>query len=356
MSYKVEELLDLMVTEGASDLHLQVGVPPSMRVDGKLYPVNGPDLKAKDTERLVDCLSTKEQKERLLACGDCDFAYDYKEKQRFRVSTLKSQGSLGAVLRHLPEKKLSLENIGFSDFIFDLLKRPRGLILLTGPTGSGKTTTLAAMLEWINQNRAGHIITVEDPIEYIFEHKSSIVTQKEVGEDVPDFAGSLRSVLRQDPDVIMVGEMRDHETMRAAITAAETGHLVFSTLHTTGAARTVDRIIDSFPPEAREEIRVKLSSSILAVISQTLVPLNDQAGRVAAFEIMIRTDAISALIRDNKSYRIYSEIQTGGKLGMITLDAHLKFLYTEGLIGAEEVLERCEYPEEMRTFLETMQV
>jgi twitching motility protein PilT len=244
---------------------------------------------------------------------------------------------------------MSLEQIGLPPSIKDLLFRPRGLILVTGPTGSGKTTTLASMVDVINQERDCHIITIEDPIEYYHPHKKSIVTQREIGVDVPDFAEALRRGLRQDPDVMLVGEMRDLETMEAAITAAETGHLVFATLHTTGAARTVDRIVDAFPTDQQEQIRTQLASSILAVISQLLLVRNDAKGRVACFEIMISTPSIQALIRDNKTFRITSDIQTGAKFGMVTLDANLMGLYERGLISYGDLVTKAQDPQSILT-------
>jgi twitching motility protein PilT len=237
--------------------------------------------------------------------------------------------------------------LGLPDRIKELLVRPRGLILITGPTGSGKSTTLASMMNWINENVEGHIITVEDPIEYFHQHKKCIVTQREVGVDVPSFSEAIRGALRQDPDVIMVGEMRDLDTIEAAVSAAETGHLVFGTLHTTGAARTVDRIVDAFPSNAKDQIRTQLATSIVAVISQALCR-KIGGGRIASYEIMIITDSISALIRDNKTYRITSDIQTGGHLGMITLDSHLMNLYARGLISGETAIEKALFVDEMR--------
>jgi twitching motility protein PilT len=263
---------------------------------------------------------------------------------RFRVSVFKAKGNHGLVLRQIPNKLMSLEQIGLPPSIKDLLFRPRGLILVTGPTGSGKTTTLASMIDVINQERDAHIITIEDPIEYYHPHKKSIVTQREIGVDVPDFAEALRRGLRQDPDVMLVGEMRDLETMEAAITAAETGHLVFATLHTTGAARTVDRIVDAFPTDQQEQIRTQLASSILAVISQLLLVRNDGKGRVACFEIMISTPSIQALIRDNKTFRITSDIQTGAKFGMVTLDSNLMALYERGVISYGDLITKAQDP------------
>jgi twitching motility protein PilT len=249
-------------------------------------------------------------------------------------------------LRRIPNQILSLEQIGLPQTVRQLLNAPRGLILVTGPTGSGKTTTLASMIDVINATTEGHIMTIEDPIEYYHDHKRGVVNQREIGTDVPNFAEGLRRALRQDPDVILVGEMRDLETMETAVTAAETGHLVLSTLHTTGAARTVDRIIDSFPDHQQEQIRVQVSVNLRAVISQLLIPRLDGRGRVAAFEIMINTPSIAALIRDNKTFRIPTDLQTGSKYGMMTLEASLVQLYLDGIIAYEEVLNKAQDPEQ----------
>jgi twitching motility protein PilT len=274
-----------------------------------------------------------------------DFGYQFDERGRFRVSIFYQKQSVGMVCRLIPSRLMTLEDIGLPAAVKDLLFKPRGLILVTGPTGSGKTTTLASMINIINEVRDCHIITVEDPIEYLHNSKKSIVTQREIGDDVPSFSEALRRGLRQDPDVMLVGEMRDLETMEAAITAAETGHLVFATLHTTGAARTVDRIVDAFPTDQQETIRIQLASTLAAVISQLLLIRADKPGRVAAFEIMITTPSIQTLIRDNKTFRITSDIQTGAKFGMMTLDSHLIQLYEKGLIGYEEVITSAQDPE-----------
>jgi twitching motility protein PilT len=258
---------------------------------------------------------------------------------------LKTKGNVGVVLRQIPTELMSLEKIGLPPQIRELLFKPRGLVLVTGPTGSGKTTTLASMINVINQERDCHIITIEDPIEYYHQHNKSIVTQRELGVDVPSFKEALRRALRQDPDVILVGEMRDLETMEAAITAAETGHLVFATLHTTGAANTVDRIVDAFPTDQQEQVRTQLAAGIVAVISQLLLVRQDQPGRVAAFEIMISTPSIRSLIRENKTFRLASDIQTGAKYGMITLDAHMLALYRAGQIGYEDLITKAQDPE-----------
>ncbi len=339
---QMEDLLDLVVREEASDLHLAVNAPPVLRVHGGLHPIDSEPLRPEDTERLMRAITSEDNIQRVREQGGCDFGFGFGNRARFRVSVFRQKGCFGLVLRQIPSRLMTLEEIGLPPQIRELLYLPRGLILVTGPTGSGKTTTLASMINIINENRDCHIITIEDPIEYYHEHKKSIVTQREVGVDVGSFREALRRALRQDPDVILVGEMRDLETMEAAITAAETGHLVFATLHTTGAARTVDRIVDAFPTDQQEQIRTQLASTLKAVISQVLLPRIDKPGRVAAFEVMISTPAIEALIRDNKTFRIKSDIQTGGRLGMFTLDDSLLAHYQAGRISYEELVMKCD--------------
>ena len=343
----MDDLLALAVEEGASDLHLAVGLPPTMRISGSLVPLDSSPLTPDDTERMMREITPAIHQEGLAKVNGADFGMAYKDLARFRVSIFRQKGHVGLVLRQIPTRMLTLEQIGLPAQLKDLLFKPRGLILVTGPTGSGKTTTLASMINIINQERDCHIITIEDPIEYYHTHKKSVVTQREIGVDVPSFSEALRRALRQDPDVILVGEMRDLETMEAAITAAETGHLVFATLHTTGAARTVDRIVDAFPTNQQEQIRTQLSTSIVAVISQALMPRKDAPGRIAAFEIMIATPSIRALIRDNKTFRITSDIQTGAKWGMQTLDSHLIELWRAGKISYEEMVTKAQDTEEL---------
>ncbi len=335
---QMSDLLDLVIEEGASDLHIGVGLPPVLRLHGRLQPIDTDPLKAEDTERLMKSFTPPEHQKRLAENGGTDFGFGHHDRGRFRVSVFRQKGMIGIVLRLIPSRLLTLEEIGLPPGLKELLYKPRGLVLVTGPTGSGKTTTLASMINVINETRDVHIITVEDPIEYYHPHKKSVITQREVGVDVPGFGEALKRGLRQDPDVILVGEMRDLETIQAAITAAETGHLVFATLHTTGAARTVDRIVDAFPMEQQNQVRTQLASSLEAVISQLLLVRNDHPGRVAAFEIMVATPAIRSLIRDNKTFRITSDIQTGAKFGMMTLDDHLVDLFEHGIIGYEEVI------------------
>jgi twitching motility protein PilT len=355
MSIDMTELLQLVVDEGVSDLHIEVGAPPTVRLHGGLTPLEVDPLTPEDTERMVKAIASETQLQQIQSNGSVDFGFSFGDKARFRVSSFKQKGYFGTVLRQIPNKLLTMEQIGLPNSIKDLLYRPRGLVLVTGPTGSGKSTTLASMVNIINQERDCHIITIEDPIEFYHNHKRSMIIQREIGVDTPSFKDALRRALRQDPDVILVGEMRDLETMEAAVSAAETGHLVFATLHTTGAARTVDRIVDAFPTNQQAQIRTQLASSLLAVISQVLLPRDDKPGRVAAFEIMVMTPSIQALIRDNKTFRITSELQTGAKYGMNTLDAHLMDLYLNKVISYTELITAAQDPDSTTEKLKAMQ-
>ena len=341
----MSDLLQLVVSEGASDLHIRVGTSPTIRVHGILHRVEGPSLTPETSEELMRSITSEEHIQQVRERGGADFAFAFGEAARFRVSVFKEKGNFGMVLRQIPSKMLTFEQIGLPESVKDLLYKPRGLILVTGPTGSGKTTTLASLLNLVNETREEvHLITVEDPIEYYHKQKKALITQREVHVDVPNFAEALRRALRQDPDMILVGEMRDLETIEAAITAAETGHLVFGTLHTTGAAKTIDRLTNAFPSNQQEMVRIQLSTVLQAVISQLLIPRIDKPGRVAAFEIMINTPSIAALIRDNKTFRIQSDIQTGSKWGMVTLDAFLIDKYLQGMIAREEVINKAQDP------------
>jgi twitching motility protein PilT len=345
MSYSMSDLLQLVVSEGAADLHIRVGVPPVIRLHGILHRVDGPPCRPEDTEELMRSMTSEDHIQHVREQGGADFGFAFGDMARFRVSVFKEKGNFGMVLRQIPSKLLTLEQIGIPMSVRELLWKPRGLVLVTGPTGSGKTTTLASMINIINEERDdAHIITIEDPIEYYHKHKKAVVTQREVHVDVPNFAEGLRRALRQDPDIVLVGEMRDLETIDAAITAAETGHLVFGTLHTTGAAKTIDRITNAFPTNQQEQIRIQLSTVMQAVISQLLLPRSDKPGRVAIFEIMINTPSVAALIRDNKTFRIQSDIQTGGKFGMVTLDSFLMDKYQAGMISREEVITKAQDP------------
>lgn len=347
MGYELNDLLELTVSEGASDLHIHVGRPPCLRTDGGMVPVEGPDLTPEDTERLALAVSSDDIQQKLKSVGQADFGFAYHDKCRFRVNVFRARGRVGMVLRQIPTDLFSLGDIGIPRQIVELLTRPRGLILVTGPTGAGKTTTLASMVDWINRNREGHIVTIEDPIEYFHQHRNCIITQRELGHDVDNFGDAVRAALRQDPDVILVGEMRDLDTIQAALTAAETGHLVFGTLHTTGAARTVDRIVDVFPASTKEQIRTQIASSIIAVISQVLCK-RVGGGRIAGLEVMVSTTSIAQQIREDKTFRIDSDIQTGGRLGMISLDVHLRALVNEGKIEPAEALLKARNPDSMR--------
>lgn len=349
----MNDLLELVVEQNASDLHCSVGQPPTLRISGSMVPIEGPELTPTDTEKLVQSITPDSHLQALKLNGGSDFGFAYLDKARFRVSVLRARGNYGLVLRQIPNKMFGLREIGLPDKIRELLYRPRGLILVTGPTGSGKSTTLASMINYINEHREGHIITVEDPIEYYHPHKRCIVTQREIGEDVNSFSEAIKRALRQDPDIILVGEMRDLETIEAAISAAETGHMVFGTLHTNGAAKTIDRIVDAFPANMKDMIRTQLASSIVAVISQVLCK-KIGGGRIAGYEIMINTTSIASMIRENKTFRITSDIQTGGNLGMITMDTHLLSLVNRKLITADEAMEKSQDQLVMREKLTSM--
>lgn len=349
MAYEMVPLLRMLIDREGSDLHLAVGNPPVGRVHGHLQFFGEDVLKPEDTERLMKSIASVDNQQELQEVGGSDFGFAFEDVARFRVSIFKQKGNVGLVLRLIPNKIMTFEEIGLPQSLKSVITQPRGLILVTGPTGSGKTTSLATMLDYLNISFDNHIITIEDPIEYYHKHKKSIITQREVGVDVPTFPEAIRRALRQDPDIILVGEMRDLETIESAVTAAETGHLVFGTLHTTGAVRTIDRLIDAFPTNQQEQIRTQLAGNLKSVISQTLIPKKSGFGRVAAFEVMITTPAIQNLIRENKSYRITSSIQTGHKYGMCLLDEHLLALFRRGVIKYEEALSRAQQPDEFET-------
>lgn len=343
----ISPIIQQAIEKEASDIHLSVGRPVTYRIHGELVSVGTKPLTAEETEAFARAITTEEHRKKTETVGGVDFGFSFKELTRIRVSCYRAKGNYELVLRLLPTRNFSFEEIGLSEKVVELLRRPRGLVLVTGPTGSGKTTTLATMLNYINENFPKHIITIEDPIEFIHPHKKCVVTQREVGQDVSDFSEAVVKGLRQDPDVILIGEMRDLATMEAAIRAAETGHLVFATLHTTGAARTVDRIIDVFPTHQQPQVRIQLASTMAAVISQALLRKADGSGRVAAFEIMIATPAIRNLIREGKTYQIISEIQTGARYGMKLLDDHLKELYEQGVISYDAAVDAAYDPKEL---------
>ena len=343
----IDRLLETVIKRNASDLHLSVGRPPTIRLDGGLKSLKTKVLEPDDTVALMKAITPERNQQEIQEEGGTDFGFAFGDAGRFRVSVFRQKGNISLVLRLIPTRLMSLEEIGLPKICKALCRRPRGLFLVTGPTGSGKTTTLAAMINYINENFDRHIITVEDPIEYYHTHKVSVVNQREVGTDVPSFGEALRRVLRMDPDVILVGELRDLETMEAAITAAETGHLVFGTLHTTGCQGTVNRLIDAFPTNQQEQIRVQLSVALIAVLSQALCPRVDK-GRVAAYEFMVTTPAIANLIRENKTYRMNSSIQTGKKYGMQLLDDHLWQLFSDGIIAADEAVDKSLSPGHMQ--------
>lgn len=344
---QIDRLLDTVVKTGGSDLHLTVGRQPTIRLNGGLRNLQTKVLDSDDMVSLMKAITPERNQQELQEEGGTDFGFAYGEAARFRVSVFRQKGDLAIVLRQIPNRLLTFEQIGLPEMCRSLIRRPRGLFLVTGPTGSGKTTSLATMLDHINQTLDRHMITMEDPIEYYHPHKKSIVNQREVGNDVPSFAEALRRALRQDPDVILVGEMRDLETIEAAVRAAETGHLVFGTLHTTGAAKTIDRLVDAFPVSQQNQIRVQLSTALIAVLSQVLLGRIDTKGMVAAYEFLVITPAIANLIRDNKSYRIDSAIQTGKKFGMQLLDDHLWSLYSKGMISAEEMIDKGKNPADL---------
>src|SRR6188768_1433942 len=341
---QIDRLWETTVRRKASDLHLAVGKPPTLRMHGHLRELQTKVLDSEDTTALMKSITPERIQQEYEETGSGDFGFAYGEEARFRVAIFKQKGFCSLVLRKIPNKIMTFEQIGLPKMAEQICRRPRGIFLVTGPTGSGKTTTLATMINYINENFDRHIITMEDPIEYYHPHKKSIVVQREIGVDVPNFSEALRRALRQDPDVMLVGEMRDLATISSAITAAETGHLVFGTLHTSGAASTINRIIDAFPTDSQEQIRVQLANNLIAVLSQTLCPRIDTDGMLAAYEFMYVTPSIQNLIRENKSFRIDSEIQTGKRYGMQLLDDNLWMHFTAGRISAEEAIDKSKVP------------
>ncbi len=348
----IDRLLETVVKQGASDLHLTVGRPPVIRLHGHMRSLETKVLAPEDTIALMKAITPDRNQQELQEEGGTDYGFAFGDAARFRVAVFKQKDNVALVLRQIPNTMLTFDEIGLPDVCRALCRRPRGLFLVTGPTGSGKTTTLATMLDYINSTLDRHIVTVEDPIEYYHQHKKCVVNQRAVGVDVPSFSEALRRVLRQDPDIILVGEFRDLETIAAGIAAAETGHLVFATLHTTGCQGTINRIIDVFPTLQQEQIRTQLSTNLIASLSQVLIPRIPK-GMIAAYEFMVVTPAISNLIRENKTYRIDSAIQTGKKFGMQLLDEHLYNLYEEGVIGAEDTIEKSRNAGAMQDKIDT---
>ncbi|MGB1272001.1 MAG: type IV pilus twitching motility protein PilT [Endozoicomonas sp.] len=340
----ITELLAFSFEQGASDLHLSTGLPPIIRIDGEVRRINLPPMDQKKIHGLIYDIMNDKQRKDFEEHLETDFSFEIPGVARFRVNAFNQNRGSGAVFRTIPSKVLSMDNLGMGQVFKDIAIKPRGLVLVTGPTGSGKSTTLAAMLDYINENKYQHILTIEDPIEFIHTPKKCLVNQREVHRDTHSFSNALRSALREDPDIILVGEMRDLETIRLALTAAETGHMVFGTLHTTSAAKTIDRIIDVFPAEEKSMVRSMLSESLQAVISQTLLKKSD-GGRVAAHEIMIGTAGIRNLIREGKVAQMYSAIQTGGAMGMQTLDQCLQELVRKGMVARNVAREKSKDPD-----------
>jgi twitching motility protein PilT len=349
----IDELLHIFVDKNASDLHICHSSPPVIREDGKLKRLNYEEFTPQDTQRMMYDIISDENINKFETTLELDFSYQLPKRARFRVNMYRDRGAVAAAFRLIPQKIPTVEQLNLPPILKPLCEKPRGLILVTGLTGSGKSTSLAAMINHINTNFAHHIITSEDPIEYLHEHKQSVINQREVGSDTRSFLNALRGSLREDPDILLVGEMRDMETISLAITAAETGHLVFATLHTNNAAESVDRMIDVFPPGQQEQIRVQLSNNLVAIISQQLLPRAGSTGRVPANEIMIASSAIRNLIREAKSHQITSMIQTSGNVGMITMDQCLRDLYLKGFITMEDAMTRCQNPDELRKMINT---
>ena len=351
MAVSIEEILSKAKEAGASDVHITVGIPPKMRVNGKLITMEGPKLLPPDTMEIAIHVMNEKQRQHFEENGEVDMSFAIAGEGRYRVNVYKQRGSIAMAFRLVGTTIPSPESLGVPQSVIDLYQKKRGLVLVTGPTGSGKSTTLASIIDTVNNNREAHVITLEDPIEYLHQHKKSIVNQREIGLDSNNYAKALRAALREDPDVILVGEMRDFETISTAITAAETGHLVFSTLHTIGAASTVDRVIDVFPPHQQQQIRVQFANVLEAVISQQLIPMVNGEGRVAAFEVLHTNPAVRNLIREGKTHQLTSVMQTNRKMGMITMDDALTQLYQEYKISREMALQFAQDQESLKNKL-----
>lgn len=350
----IDELLHIVVNRNASDLHICSASPPIIREDGRLKRLHYEEFTPPEIQRMMYDIVSDEQINKFETTLELDFSYALPRRARFRVNLYRDRGSVASAFRLIPQKIPTVEQLNLPPILNRLCEKPRGLILVTGPTGSGKLTSLAAMINHINTNYAHHIITIEDPIEYLHTHKQSVINQRELGGDTKSFLNALRASLREDPDIILVGEMRDVETISLAITAAETGHLVFATLHTNNAAESVDRIIDVFPPGQQEQIRVQLSNNLVSIVSQQLMARAGTTGRIPAIEIMIASPAIRNLIREAKTHQITSMIQTSGNMGMFTMDQNLRDLYLKGFITLEDAMSRCQNPEELRKMINTV--
>ncbi len=350
----MSELFLLMHERGASDLHMTVGAPPTLRIDGQLVPTPFEKLTHETSQTLIFSLLTENQRQRFEATNELDLAFSLKGIGRLRMNVYRQRGAIGAAIRAIPSSFKTFAEIGLPNVIYEVMKVPKGLVLVTGPTGSGKSTTIASMIDFVNENRSAHVVTVEDPIEYVHSHKKCIINQREVGQDTESFTASLKHVLRQDPNVILIGELRDLDTISAALTIAETGHLVFATLHTTDCAQTINRIIDVFPQHQLDQVRIQLSFVLQAVICQQLLAHSSGAGRVLAAEILIVTAAIRNLIREQKVEQIQLAIQTGGKMGMQTMNQSLAELYRQNRITFQEAMTRSLDPEDLRRLMQRM--
>jgi twitching motility protein PilT len=354
MSADFTDILLQVVAQKASDLHISVGVPPMLRERGALVPIEGqPALTSTATREIVYSILSTSQRQRLETDWQIDFAYSIPGHARFRVNAYMQRGSLGAAFRLIPSDTVPIEKLGLPPIIRDFTKKPRGFVLVTGPTGSGKSTTLASLINEINETRDEHIMTIEDPIEFVHSHKRCLVNQREIGTDAQSFGMALKAALRQDPDVILVGEMRDLETIATALTAAETGHLVFATLHTQDAPQTIDRIIDVFPAHQQGQVRMQLAVGLQGIVTQTLIPTADGMGRCVAAEVLLPTAGVRNLIREGKTHQIYSAIQTGGSVGMQTMDTSLAALVRAGQITLNQAESRSSQPTELRKLVQS---